>query len=84
VVSESIVGICIDRSSRMAVAIIATLKAGAAYLPLDPEYPQERIAFMLEDAQPALVRRKRNLPKSLFVSEGEGCAECLDARPGFG
>jgi aspartate racemase len=45
----------------MAIAIIATLKAGAAYLPLDPEYPQERLAFMMEDARPALVLTKAAL-----------------------
>src|SRR6185436_16636270 len=61
VARESIVGICMDRSLEMAVAIIATLKAGAAYLPLDPEYPQERLTFMLEDAQPALVLTKAAL-----------------------
>jgi amino acid adenylation domain-containing protein len=58
VARESIVGICIDRSLDMAIAIVATLKAGAAYLPLDPEYPQERLAFMMNDAQPALVLTK--------------------------
>src|ERR1043166_5068303 len=51
---ESLVGLCIDRSVDMAVGILGILKAGAAYLPIDPEYPQERIAFMLEDAQPAV------------------------------
>src|SRR5205085_8773608 len=55
---ESIVGICIDRSVEMAVAIIATLKAGAAYLPRDPEYPKDRLIFMLEDARPAVVLTK--------------------------
>src|ERR1051326_6281043 len=58
---DSIAGICIDRSVDMAVAIIATLKAGAAYLPLDPDYPRERLAFMLEDAKPAMVLTKAAL-----------------------
>ncbi|HYX27924.1 MAG TPA: amino acid adenylation domain-containing protein [Pyrinomonadaceae bacterium] len=58
---ESIVAICMDRSIEMAIAIVATLKAGAAYLPLDPEYPQERLTFMLEDAQPAVVLTKAAL-----------------------
>ena len=65
VARESIVGICIDRSVDMATAIMATLKAGAAYLPLDPEYPSERLAFMLEDAKPALVLTKAALPIEL-------------------
>ncbi|HEX7721553.1 MAG TPA: amino acid adenylation domain-containing protein [Pyrinomonadaceae bacterium] len=68
---ESIVGICIDRSVEMAVAIIATLKAGAAYLPLDPEYPTERLAFMLEDARPAVVLTKASLGENLFPTNGK-------------
>jgi len=43
-------GICIDRSLEMTTAVLAVLKAGAAYVPLDPAYPSERLAFMLEDA----------------------------------
>ncbi len=52
---EDIVAICLDRSLEMIVAILATLKAGAAYLPLDPDYPAERLAFLLEDAQPTCI-----------------------------
>ena len=52
---DAIVGICLDRSIDMAVAVLATLKAGAAYLPLDPEYPADRLAFMIEDARPLMV-----------------------------
>ncbi len=58
---ESIVGICIDRSQEMAIAILGILKAGAGYLPFDPEYPHERLAFMLQDAQPAVVVSKAAL-----------------------
>ena len=52
---EDIVAICLERSLEMIVAILATLKAGAAYLPLDPDYPAERLAFMLEDARPKSI-----------------------------
>ena len=45
------VGICIDRSLEMAVAVLGTLKSGAAYVPLDPAYPSERLAFMIDDSQ---------------------------------
>ena len=45
----------------MAVAIIATLKSGAAYLPLDPEYPKDRLTFMLADARPSVVLTKAAL-----------------------
>lgn len=62
---DSVVGICIDRSLEMAVAILGILKAGGAYLPLDPDYPTERLVFMIEDARPALVVTKSNLAKGL-------------------
>ncbi|HEU0077496.1 MAG TPA: condensation domain-containing protein, partial [Longimicrobiaceae bacterium] len=44
------VGVCLPRAPEMVVALLATLKAGGAYLPLDPEYPRERLGWMLEDA----------------------------------
>ncbi len=47
---EVLVGICVERSLEMIVGILGILKAGGAYLPLDPAYPPERLAFMLEDA----------------------------------
>ncbi|MCF3102091.1 amino acid adenylation domain-containing protein [Streptomyces roseoverticillatus] len=52
---EQIVALLLPRSSELLVAILAVLKAGAAYLPLDPEYPAERISFILEDAGAALM-----------------------------
>jgi amino acid adenylation domain-containing protein len=47
---ERRVGLCVERSTRMLVGLLATLKAGAAYVPLDPAYPAERLAYMIEDA----------------------------------
>jgi amino acid adenylation domain-containing protein len=52
---DSIVGIFAERSLEMIIGLLATLRAGAAYLPLDPKYPFERLAFMLGDAQPEIV-----------------------------
>jgi len=49
------VAICVPRSLDLTVALLATLKAGGAYLPLDPEYPAERLAFMLAEARPAVI-----------------------------
>jgi amino acid adenylation domain-containing protein len=53
---ETLVGLCLPRSLDLVVAILAVLKAGGAYLPLDPDYPVQRLAFMLEDSRaPVLV-----------------------------
>ena len=53
--AETVVGLCLERSLEMLVGLLGILKAGGAYLPLDPSYPAERLAFMLEDAGAALV-----------------------------
>jgi amino acid adenylation domain-containing protein len=50
-----LVGVCLERGIEMLVAALAVLKAGGAYLPLDPVYPQERLAFMLRDARVAML-----------------------------
>jgi amino acid adenylation domain-containing protein len=52
---EVSVGICVERSLEMVVGLLGVLKAGGAYLPLDPAYPQERLAFMLKDAQVSIL-----------------------------
>jgi non-ribosomal peptide synthetase component F len=53
---ETMVGLCVERSPEMVIGLLGILKAGGAYLPLDPNYPRERLAFMLADAGcPVLV-----------------------------
>ncbi|MBT2117198.1 amino acid adenylation domain-containing protein [Dyella sp. LX-66] len=52
---EDIVAIALPRSFESIVAILATHKVGAAYLPLDPDYPEQRLSYMLEEAAPACV-----------------------------
>ncbi len=49
--TETVVGVCLDRSIDMLVVVLAILKAGGAYLPLDPSYPLDRLQFMLKDSQ---------------------------------
>ncbi|WP_188916286.1 AMP-binding protein, partial [Caulobacter rhizosphaerae] len=52
---EVVVGLCLERSFEMVVGLLAILKAGGAYLPLDPDYPAERLRFMLDDAGAMVV-----------------------------
>ncbi|UKO96129.1 non-ribosomal peptide synthetase [Nostoc sp. UHCC 0870] len=47
---DTLIGICVERSLEMIIGVLGILKAGGAYVPIDPNYPQERIQFMLEDA----------------------------------
>jgi amino acid adenylation domain-containing protein len=61
--SEILVGISIPQSIEMIVGLLGILKAGGAYLPLDPSYPQERLKFMLEDAQVSILLTQENLLK---------------------
>ena len=57
-------GLCVERSLEMIIGLIGILKAGGAYLPLDPDYPQERLAFMLADAgAPVLVTQSALLDR---------------------
>jgi amino acid adenylation domain-containing protein len=58
---ETIVGICMDRSFLMVAALLGIMKAGGAYLPLDPDYPLERLAFMLEDASVRVILAQQSL-----------------------
>jgi amino acid adenylation domain-containing protein len=59
---EVLVGICVERSLEMIVGILGILKAGGAYIPLDPNYPSERLAFILEDTKtPVLLTQQRLL-----------------------
>lgn len=57
----AMVGLYLERSARMIVALLGTLKAGAAYVPLDPSYPVERIVWMLEDSAAPVVLSERGL-----------------------
>ena len=64
---EVVVGLCVERSLQMVVGLLGILKAGGAYLPLDPGYPPERLAFMLEDSRaPVLLTQ---------------CGRCANASP---
>ncbi|MEE4149196.1 syringopeptin non-ribosomal peptide synthetase SypC, partial [Pseudomonas viridiflava] len=59
------VAICVERGVEMMVGLLGVLKAGAAYVPLDPAYPAERLAYMIDDSQPAALLSQRDLQKRL-------------------
>lgn len=67
---EHIVAVALPRSPEMVVGVLGVLKCGAAYLPIDPDYPSERLAFMLEDAQPALILTSSAVASQLPDSTG--------------
>ncbi len=58
---DSFIALYLDRSLEMVIGILAVLKAGAAYVPIDPAYPQSRIDYMLEDTQAALILTQQHL-----------------------
>jgi amino acid adenylation domain-containing protein len=62
---ESRVGVCVERSPEMVIALLGVWKAGAAYVPMDPFYPEERLAYMLEDARISLLLADAATPESL-------------------
>ena len=67
---DSLVGLCLDRSPEMVVGILGVLKAGAAYVPLDPCYPADRLAFMLQDANVFVLLTQSNLLDQLPPHNG--------------
>ncbi|MFJ2031590.1 amino acid adenylation domain-containing protein [Streptosporangium sp. NPDC087985] len=58
---ETLVGVYAERSAELVVALLGVLKSGAAYLPLDPEYPADRLAFMINDAAAPVVLTQGHL-----------------------
>ncbi|MEV0662924.1 amino acid adenylation domain-containing protein [Actinomadura luteofluorescens] len=84
---EDRVALVLPRTPGIVVAILGVLKAGAAYVPVDPQYPADRIAFMLDDAGPALTITDGSAPdgaghgRPVLIVTGDGCADA-STRPG--
>jgi amino acid adenylation domain-containing protein len=74
---ESLVGVCIERSIELVVAILGILKAGAAYAPLDPTQPTERLAYMIQDSKLAVLLTQQTLLTKLPVTTLKPL--CLDS-----
>lgn len=66
---DVIVGICLDRSEEIIVALMAAIKAGGAYLPLDPAYPKDRLSFMITDSKAKVLVTQRRLERDLHEVE---------------
>src|SRR6266542_2869461 len=73
---DVLVGVCLERSAEMVVALMGVLKAGGAYLPLDPGYPLERLSYMLEDAGVGIALTEQGLEERLPAYWGQ--TVCLD------
>ncbi len=73
---ESIVAVFLERSLDLVISLYAILKAGGAYMPIDPDYPPEQIAYMLDDAQPVVLLTETRLQPRLPKHEYPMC--CLD------
>lgn len=65
---ETIVALAMPRSTDMIACLLAVLKAGGAYLPLDPNYPKERIAYMLNDANPVCILTMKEIASDISIS----------------
>jgi amino acid adenylation domain-containing protein len=74
---EVLVGICVERSIEMVVGLLGILKAGGAFVPLDPDYPKERLSFMLADTQIAVLLTQDRLRNKL--PEYGAPVLCLDS-----
>ncbi|WP_259641443.1 amino acid adenylation domain-containing protein, partial [Pseudomonas savastanoi] len=75
---EQRVGLCLERSPQMVIGLLAILKAGAAYVPFDPAYPAERLAFMFGDAAPTLLLTQASLRADLPQLRDTLSICCLD------
>ncbi|HEU5231087.1 MAG TPA: amino acid adenylation domain-containing protein, partial [Ktedonobacteraceae bacterium] len=77
---ERLVGLCLSRTPDLVIGLLAILKTGAAYVPLDPTYPRERLAFTIQDARLELVLTQKDLVDQMPFSADQ--ALCLDV-PGL-
>jgi amino acid adenylation domain-containing protein/FkbH-like protein len=85
VTNEVLVGVCMERSAEMVGAILGTLLAGAAYVPLDIKYPKDRLSFTLRDAQvKVLLTQSKLLPSIPELQSPVCCLDSLDDLAGDG
>ncbi|WP_407883236.1 amino acid adenylation domain-containing protein, partial [Scytonema sp. NUACC26] len=77
---DTLIGICVERSLQMMIGVLGILKAGGAYVPIDPNYPQERIEFMLADSEAKVLLTQSCLLDRLLGANSEHSCQviCLD------
>jgi amino acid adenylation domain-containing protein len=73
---EVIVGVCLDRSIEMVVGMLGVMKAGGAFLPLDPAYPKQRLRFMLQDSRAPVLLTRRSLAGA--IPDYTGRTVCIE------
>ena len=89
VAPEALVGVCLERSAELVVALLAILKSGGAYLPLNPEYPDARLAYLLADAAPVLIlstttfRDRLPEPATVLVLDAAETRAALSRLPAY-
>jgi amino acid adenylation domain-containing protein len=76
--TESLVGLCVERGLEMVTGILAVMKAGAAWLPLDPRYPRERLQFMLTDSGADIVLTQQSLREFVAALSAEANLISID------
>ncbi len=76
---DVLVGLCVERSLDLVVCALAILKAGGAYVPMDPTYPAERLAFMLDDSHVPVLLTQARVRDRLLPMPDSVKAICLDA-----
>ena len=94
--SESVVGLCVERSPQMVIGLLAIFKAGGAFLPINPQYPSEHLAYMIDDAEAGVLITQHDTSAALPRGVAQvvrldddceviaGCSEedcCNDVRP---
>jgi len=65
--ADTLIALCLERSLEMVIGILGVLKAGAAYVPIDPEYPKERIDFILEDTESVVLLTQKHIAQNQLV-----------------
>lgn len=74
---ETVIGLCMDRSTEMFIGILGILKAGAAYLPLDPDYPHDRLRFKISDCKVSTIITKEKYRR--LVTDFHARPICIDS-----